>query len=385
MRVIFVIPGFKVGGGEQVVRLLARHMMARHDVLVVGAFYGGQMQPLFEAERIPVVVLGTGEKVRDPLRRVLRFVRTISDLRRVFMDFRPDVIAIHILGTLRVVVVAACLVRIRTMVLTLHNTYRQFAETNLAGKLHRLEMRVLLRRMKCVIAVSEEVRDWAVNHRVISPDRVVVVRNGIDLRALQVEQSREALRERLGVPLDRIVFAHVAAMVPKKGHKNLLEAIALMPAAARERALFLLVGDGPERPHLEEQVRALGISSVVCFMGVREDVPSLLKLSDVFVLASLYEGLSMALMEAMAAGLPVVSTRTTGSTLLIEEGSNGVMMACGDPAAMAEKLAWCVTHRERLPLMGASARETVAQGFSAERMARDTEEVLFRLSAGRKS
>ena len=122
--------------------------------------------------------------------------------------------------------------------------YRQFAETNLAGKLHRLEMRVLLRRMKCVIAVSEEVRDWAVNHRVISPDRVVVVRNGIDLRALQVEQSREALRERLGVPLDRIVFAHVAAMVPKKGHKNLLEAIALMPAAARERALFLLVGDG---------------------------------------------------------------------------------------------------------------------------------------------
>jgi glycosyltransferase involved in cell wall biosynthesis len=326
-------------------------------------------------------VLGTEQATQNPLRRALHFGKSVLDLRRVFLDFRPDVITIHILGTLRVVLLAAWLAGVRTVVLTLHNTYRQFADISLVGRLKRLEVWMLLRRMQGVIAVSEEVRDWAVEHRMVRPDRIAVVRNGIELEGLQVEERAEVLRERLNIPQDRTVFVNVASMLPKKDHRNLLNAIALVPVTVRDRAVLLLVGDGPERPQLEEQARKQGISSVVRFMGVREDVPSLLKLSDVFVLSSRYEGLSMALMEAMAAGLPIVSTRTASSALLIEEGSNGFTVACGDPAALAEKMAWCVTHHKSLAAMGAVARETVVQGFSAARMARETEGVLLRLRA----
>jgi glycosyltransferase involved in cell wall biosynthesis len=192
----------------------------------------------------------------------------------------------------------------------------------------------------------------------------VVVRNGIDFERFDAE-TRAPLSGPL--PEGRRV-AVIGNLWPVKGHRLLLEAVALLPAELRE-VHFVYAGDGPEREPLARRIEELGLSGRVHLLGHRLDVPALLARSEAACLCSSAEGLSNALMEAMAAGLPVVATRVGGNPELVQEGETGFLVPAGDARAMARSLARLLSRPAEARAMGARGRAFAQAQLSLERMA----------------
>lgn len=165
--------------------------------------------------------------------------------------------------------------------------------------------------------------------------RIEVIENGIDVSRYQPQQDRSALRRQLGLPTERRYLAHVARCHPVKDQATLLRAFAEI-CQARSDVELLFAGDGPLRPELETQAGNLGIAQRVRFLGVRHDVAALLRSTDVFVLTSASEAASLTLMEALAAGLPVVVTAVGGNPEIVRDGREGLLVPRGDAHGVAE-------------------------------------------------
>jgi glycosyltransferase involved in cell wall biosynthesis len=195
---------------------------------------------------------------------------------------------------------------------------------------------------------------------------VEIIYNGIDLGPFS--RPKSDLRERMNWS-KRPVIGAIGRLSPEKGIKYFLRAAARVLQDI-PNALFLIVGDGPDRKGLEAETKALGIRGSVSFLGVREDIPELLSCMDVLVMPSLIEGLPMTLLEAMASGLPVVASRVGSIPAVVQNRINGIMVSPGDASALAAELLDLLVDDEIRFRVGQRARETVELNFSAASMAR---------------
>lgn len=204
----------------------------------------------------------------------------------------------------------------------------------------------------------------------LKPTQVSVVRNGI--RPVKAKADRAQVLADLGLPPDARLVLTVARMTPQKGHKHLLEAIPTV-AAHEPQASFVWVGDGPLEPELRAEAERLGLQPPqLCLAGWRNDVPSLLAAADVFVLPSLFEGLPLVMLEAMAAGKAVVGTTVCGTREAIEDEVSGRLVEPGNPAALATAILEALTPSATVARWREMARRRYEQLFSAERMGRET-------------
>jgi glycosyltransferase involved in cell wall biosynthesis len=195
------------------------------------------------------------------------------------------------------------------------------------------------------------------------PDsRVSVVYNGLDL---------DRFPDRLPCRKTHRVLA-VAGIRHVKGIDVLVEAAARVVAAVPD-VRFVVAGDGPDRSKAEAQARALGVDRAFEFLGHRDDVPALMAEADVFVLPSRSEAFPNALLEAMAAGLPVVASRVGGVVELVEHGHTGLIVAPDDPDALAGSLIQLLRESARAAAIGAAARESVRARYSVDRMVQQFE------------
>jgi glycosyltransferase involved in cell wall biosynthesis len=170
------------------------------------------------------------------------------------------------------------------------------------------------------------------------------------------------------VPLSGFHVGCVARLSPEKNHATLLVAFAEL-RRARPDAHLTLIGDGALRAALEMQAARLGLGRAVTFAGTRRDVPALLAAFDVFALASLTEGISLTLIEAAAAGLPLVATRVGGNAEVVRDGETGLLVPPGSPAALTSALSAIAARPDRSE-MGRRGRARVIEHFGADRMAR---------------
>ncbi len=203
------------------------------------------------------------------------------------------------------------------------------------------------------------------------PDRVRLIYNGIDAErfAMGVERQelRRVLRDQLSVPDDRVVITCVANLFPYKGHADLLDAFPLLGAGVATRTTLLLIGrDAGSRAALEAQAARLGLSASVRFLGERNDVTDLLAASDIGVLASHEEGFSNAVLEGMAAGLPMVVTDVGGNAEAVIDGECGYVVPARAPADLALALGNLIGDADRRQAMGTAARRRVAASFSLD-------------------
>ena len=182
----------------------------------------------------------------------------------------------------------------------------------------------------------------------------------------------------MALPLDTPLVTVLSRLRQLKGIEYFLEAAAIV-APRFPRARFLIVGDGPYRRKLEQFAARLGLGHRLTFMGFRLDIPSLLSEITISVLPSLSEGLPNALLESMAAGVPVVATRVGGTPELIEDGISGLLVPPRDPRALAGAVALLLANPELAENMGAAARQRVAQRFPMELAVRTTESLYQRL------
>lgn len=195
------------------------------------------------------------------------------------------------------------------------------------------------------------------------------IRNGVTPGSRRTE--RREPRPRLGLAWHARLVLTVGRLTEQKGHRYLLEAI---PAVvAREPEVdFLWAGEGPLEGELRERARALGVAPWVHFLGRRDDIGALLAAADLFVLPALFEGLPLAALEAMAAGLPVVGTRVCGTSEAVADGITGRLVPAGDADALADAILEVLTRPELAAGWGAAGRLRVVREFSAARMARET-------------
>lgn len=232
-----------------------------------------------------------------------------------------------------------------------------------------LQLRALARGVDRYLAVSREIADELVERLGWPEEKIEVVYNAVDVARAAVE-APPGLREQLGGGEDRLLVVTPARLDAQKGHRVLFEAIPQVPDAT-----FLLAGEGPEREPLEALAGRLGIADRVRFLGRREDVPELLAACDVFALPSLYEGSSLAVLEAMAAGIPIVSSAIGGTEELIEDGRSGLLAAPGDAEGLAAALRRLLGDRGLGETLAAGARERVEAGLTREGMAARVEGV----------
>jgi len=204
-------------------------------------------------------------------------------------------------------------------------------------RLNRWAQKVLRRQTTCFLGNSEAVRDMLVRHKLAIPERIRVIPNGIRAETWRAGKPRDEALRALGLPTDRPVVGMVSRLVEAKNVPCLVRAAARLQSR-QPPPVFWVAGDGPARPEAEAEVARLGLQGSFFFLGDRRDVPQLMNAMDVSCLCSHYEGFPNAVIEAMAAGRPVVATNTPGTDQVITHEDTGLLSPDDDDEALARNL-----------------------------------------------
>ncbi|NQU12260.1 glycosyltransferase [bacterium] len=232
-------------------------------------------------------------------------------------------------------------------------------------------------------AVSEKVAEEALTREGVPRHRLRLVPNGIPVERFQAPVDRSALRRELGLTPSHLLVGTVGRLVPEKNYPLLIAAFARL-AASGAAVHLVLVGDGRARADLERAVAARGLARRVSFLGTRSDIPALLGSFDAFVLSSDTEGMPMALLEAMAAGCPIVVTAVGGNAQLIGHDQQGLLVPPRDEPALATALARLLDEPATAGRLGQAARARVTEQYSVQQMTRAYEELWRQLASRRR-
>lgn len=217
-----------------------------------------------------------------------------------------------------------------------------------------------------IYAVSHDLRGHMLAEG-FPPSKVSVIYNGVEPTPIQCEPGNSERKKALGLDSDTLLVGAVGRLDPVKDLDTLLHAFALF-AQGRPQARLALIGDGPERDALVGTISALGLGDRVLLTGYRPDVRRLLPALDVYVNTSIFEGVSLTILEAMSAGLPVVATAVGGTPEVVVHDHTGLLVPPRDPHAIADALRQLIDDGDRRRLLGAAGRRRLAERFSIDRM-----------------
>jgi len=365
--IIHYVDSNTYGGCEKVIlQLLSgldktrwRPILVHHDAPGIARLSNEARQLGVFCRAVPTM---TGQNRAATLRRLVEECRSAE----------PTIFHAHLNWPLgcRYGVAAAKISRVPAIVATSH-LYAPLAGTRFG----RLKQRIQAAMIDKYIAVSSSLSERLSEDLAIPARKVRVVHNGIPLA--QFDRSADlSLRNRLTGGRDLPVVFTPARLHAQKGHVYLLRA-----ATTVLDAIFVLAGDGPERRPLEDLCLRLGLGDRVSFLGHQEDIPQLLAACDLFVLPSLYEGLPLSVLEAMASAKPVVATNVGGTDEVVLHGATGVLVPPKDSKALAAAIGTLLTDRAMAACYGQAGKKRVAQIFSAEAMVRGVTEVYGELLA----
>lgn len=354
LRVCHVVHELGPGGAEQVLLELATAAPAvglELSVLSLMPTEGRLYPPRLRALGIPVASLGLPSRW-DPsaLPRGLVALRTLG----------PQVVHTHLKHADLVGAYAARRLGV-PLVSSLHLVEDIPGRIGWAKRWAAAQAR--LRRADLTVAVSDALRDWYLRTFRADPTRVVTIRNGVAGVPPLSEDARLELRARLGVPAGSVLATMVGVMRPGKGHADMVTAARRLPRHVH----VLLVGDGELRPELEEAARSLPAGRLG-FAGYRNDVPALLAASDLVVHPSHFDALPTALIQALAAGRPVVAAAVGGIPEIVTPGT-GALVAPGDTDALAAAVSRLAGDSQARRTMGEAARLRFEEEFEVTRWA----------------
>jgi sugar transferase (PEP-CTERM/EpsH1 system associated) len=315
----------------------------------------GPLAEVLAGVQVPVVVTGKREGHDWGLS-----VRVARVCRRL----RPDIVHTHNWSCVDGIV-GARLARVPRVIHTDHG--RDIDDLCGERRIRRAVRRLLGYAVDRQVAVSDDIATWLVNEVGIRRERVTVVRNGVDPAQRQPSADRAVLRQRLGYDAEDVVVGAIGRLEPVKDYATLVDAFAALVEVC-PRARLLIVGEGSERARLELCARDRGLLASFRFLGHRNDIADCLAVMDVFAQPSLMEGTSNAVIEAMFLRLPVVATRVGGNAETVVDGVTGRLVACRDPKALRDALAYYCARRELRVEHGCAGYERVCQRYSVEQM-----------------
>ncbi len=384
IKIVRVIARLNVGGAAiHVVLLHTRLNPARFEsVLVSGSENPGEGSMLGLAVSHGVHPVMIPEMVGDA-RFTLRDLRALIKLYRLLRVERPDIVDTHtakagFLGRL-----AARLAGVPVVVHTYHGHLLHGYYNPVTAWLLRLMERALGRWTDCIIAVSDQVKRDLIAYHVAPREKIAVMHLGFDLQPfLDCPAHRGHFRRELGLTNGARLVGIVGRIFPIKNHRLFIDAASHV-AARDPSARFVIVGDGVLRPAVEERARELGLADRVIFTGWRHDLPLIYADLDILVVSSNNEGTPVSVIEAMAAGRPVVGTRVGGLPDLIVHGQNGYLVDPQDADGLAEAILRLLNDQDTAHRMGRAGREAARQRFTIDRLASGMEQLYHRLAVGK--
>src|SRR5712664_2174102 len=361
VKVVHIVPMLSPGGAERVAVHIVRGLnRQRYEPVVISLTgrLGCDLDRLLEEAGVEVRYLG---------KRPGFDYRMYSRLHPVLRDCQPDIVHTH-LHVLRYALPSLLLLKRASLLHTVHN----LAEREIEPRARWLQ-RYALNHGVAPVAVAEEVALSL--ERLYGIQRCRVISNGIPKKCYASSQTaRREWRAREGFGDEDVLFVCVARFAPQKNHALLLKAFAQGPASDPS-AHLVLVGEGTLRGQLEETVKNLGLVDQVHFLGLRTDIPDVLGAMDVFVLSSDYEGNPLSVMEAMAAGLPIVSTAAGGVPDLFENGKEDFIVQPGDLQGLGKSMNSLLKYQAARESMGAAAASRARENFDVSNMVRAYEQV----------
>lgn len=377
MRVVRVITRLNIGGPSIQAITLSDRLTARglETVLVHGRLDAGEgdMRYLLPVS-VAVREVHALRRPLTPLHDAVAFARLLQIMRA----FRPDIVHTHMakagtIGRLAAAVYNRTAGRRARIVHTYHGHVLEGYFSPAKTRMFLGIERGLARLTDCLVAISPEIRTELLDEQRIGlPHQYRVIPLGFELGALSSidDRARVTAREQLGIAADRHVVSTVGRLTAIKNHELFLEAASLL-AAGDPAALFLIVGDGERRRELEQIARARGIIDRTRFLGWRRDLTTIYGATDVFLLTSRNEGTPVALIEALAAGVPGVSTDVGGVRDVIEDGASGLLAPPGDVRALASGVASLLHDPGRRRDMGEHGRKAVVVRYHIDRLVGD--------------
>jgi glycosyltransferase involved in cell wall biosynthesis len=358
MRILQICSARTLGGGERHLADLANGLARRgHEVyaaLVPGSPLPGQL-PELPAERIIESSLRNSLDVAGAL-KLAQFVR----------QNQIEIVHAHIARDYPLAAFAVRRAGGARLILTRHVLFP-------LSRIHK----VLLRRVVRVIAVSQAVADGLIKQDIFERDKIVVVHNGVEIKRFEkAKENDSAARPKPG---GRLCVGMIGELAPIKGQENFLRAAAIV-SSRRDDVDFTIAGEdksrtGENRRLLESMIFKLELGQRVRITGWADDVAELLRTFDVFVSASRSESFGIAMIEAMASGVPVVATMTAGAREIIDADRTGLLAPIGDAEALAEAILQLLDDPAKRQRLVADAQRMVSERFSLDRMVQRTEQV----------
>ena len=362
IRLLEMVNNFHIGGTERQVTNLVLGIDATHFDLHVGCLrYSGELLAEVEKLAVPrpefrIGPLYSPKTVWQGIRLALYVRRNHIQIVHSF-GFYANVFTVPI----------ARLAGARIVVASIRET------TDLLTPIERRLQKLVCRFADCVLVNAGIIQQNLIEQG-YDPNRIGVIRNGITLSRFTRTERGIALRRELGLPESARLVGVFSRLNPMKGVQYFLEA-AVTLAEKFPDVCFLVVGDGGSKPELEDQARRLGLGSRIVFTGFRSDVPELLSLATISVLPSLSEGTSNTLLEAMAAGIPVIATRVGGNPEVVEDGVTGLLVPPRDSAAIAAAAGRLLEDRALAARLGSAGSRRVSELFSIEGSVHQTEDL----------
>ena len=362
-RILHIVGDSKYGGGSVIIiRLALAAMEAGFEVDVLAT--DPVFQNALKASGIGVVSLDCIWRDIRPFRDVLGLLR----LRRYLVAHHYDIVHTHTSKAGFVGRAAAWRAKAPAIVHTVHGFAFHEESSWAALRAYAFLERRAAHWCHRLVTVSLFHRQWALDLGIGDPERVVAISNGISAARLAQSRSSEAVRKELGIAPGAVVVMVPGRLAPQKGLEYLVEAFALLIRRGQRDVVLVIVGDGVLREPLQQQSRALGIDARVVFAGYREDIGDVVSASDYIVLPSLREGLSIALLEAMAAGKPIVTTSIGSNLEATDNGRVARIVPPKDAVALADSMEYLLQHPDVAGELGRAAQERFEACYTEKRM-----------------
>jgi len=370
MKICQLLHTMTTGGAEVLANRIGRAFRGKHEVVFACLDGIGELGECLQADGFHVENLGRQRGIDlQCVRRLGRFLR----------QQRVDVIHAHQYTPFFYATAARSWWKRLPVVFTEHGRF--YPDSSSIKR--SIYNRVMLRKGDHAIAVGEHVRQALIQFESFHPDRVEVIYNGIDHGPYSSDQEdlcsfRDAFRKQLGLNAHAVVVMQVARLDPIKDHFLAIHAVSKLLDKGNDIHL-VIVGDGPERSRIESEIVKVGVQNKVHMLGLRRDVPTLLKCSDIALLTSLSEGIPLTLIEGMACGLPCVSTDVGGVREIVDPVQSALLCPARDVECVAGALKTLALNASLRTAMGHAGRRIARERFDEKKMLAEYDKVFSSL------
>ena len=373
LKVMQLINSFSLAGAEKIALELALGMDQERFEVIVGSIGSrrdkieSEIRSKLEAKGIRTFPLG------KPKRKGR--LKVIWKLTQIFKDYRLDILHTHCPSPDFYGKLSALVARIPLVFSTIHNT--QGYSARMEGILSRMTTKY--------VAISKTVAQYALRELKIPSRKIEIIYNGIDVQPFAGKNRQSIIRKKkrteLGIPEDIRMITVIGRVTRQKGHIYLIDAMTEIVKESPNVCLCI-VGDYTADPdvtnEVKRKVKASGLEEKVIWTGVRTDIPELLASTDIFVLPSLWEGLSIVLLEAMASGVPVVATAVGSNPEIIRDGENGFLVPPANPPALAKRILELLKDKKKAQLLAEEGQKTIQERFTIKRMVKEYERLYLK-------